>query len=276
MSDIEVDDWSPADHPYAIAVSEAQWWKNTAVLAVSRMRSGGETVGWFDARQIDARQLCVALRQLLMAEKLQQISLDELNIDPLVSQELARAREQFEESLPGIKDIRDGLTHFEDWSRGKGRGPQRARIKAGESERDVARAFWSFGYDAAADTVSMGPYQISVDVVEQAASQLAHAIYLAAHHIDMANATQVRDTAVQALAGAKITRVRIIAGDTCAVLLSLDPADDLDEPKRLELAARVVAATENAALRLFSTTHPQHTDVAQRLADGETLQLRQI
>ncbi|MDJ0346087.1 hypothetical protein QMK19_31460 [Streptomyces sp. H10-C2] len=57
-----------------------------------------------------------------MAEKLEQIA---------VGQALAMARKRFEDVLPGIKHMRDGLTRFEDWSRGKGIGPQAGRVKAG-------------------------------------------------------------------------------------------------------------------------------------------------
>ncbi|MFI9588097.1 hypothetical protein ACIHCQ_41380 [Streptomyces sp. NPDC052236] len=149
MNDSVVDDWSPANHPYSIAVSEAQWWKSTAALAVRRIHAGDDAVGGFETRQIDARQLCLALRQLLMAEKLEQIALAELGIDPAAGQALEQARKRFEAALPGIKHMRDGLIHFEDWSRGKGFGPQQKRVKAGDAPRDVARAFWGFGYDPA-------------------------------------------------------------------------------------------------------------------------------
>ncbi|MFI0368848.1 hypothetical protein ACH35V_13260 [Actinomadura sp. 1N219] len=40
MTATSPDDWSPADNPYAIAVSEAQWWLHTVELAISRMRKG--------------------------------------------------------------------------------------------------------------------------------------------------------------------------------------------------------------------------------------------
>lgn len=61
-------DWSPADNPGAIAVSEIQWWAHAAELAVLRMRgSDDHRISWFSSRQIDARQLILALRQLLSA-----------------------------------------------------------------------------------------------------------------------------------------------------------------------------------------------------------------
>ncbi|WP_158781240.1 hypothetical protein [Streptomyces sp. NRRL S-237] len=94
MSETVADDWSPADNPYAIAVSEAQWWQRTAALAVRRIRADDDdsSAPFFDSRQIDARQLCIALRQLLMAEKLEQIALADLGIDPAAGQALNEAR----------------------------------------------------------------------------------------------------------------------------------------------------------------------------------------
>ncbi|XQE77587.1 hypothetical protein ACN24L_00505 [Streptomyces microflavus] len=48
-----------------------------------------------------------------MAEKLEQIALADLGIDPAAGQALGEARERFEVALPGIKHMRDGLIHFE-------------------------------------------------------------------------------------------------------------------------------------------------------------------
>ena len=167
------DDWSPADHPYAIATSEAQWWRSAAILAINRMRADDDHIGWFSTRQIDARQLIFALRQLLTAEQLEQVALADLGIDPRVGEALAAARQRFEDALPGVKHMRDGLMHFDEWSRGEGKyGPQRERRRAGELARDVARECWSFGYDPASGVVWFGPYSIDVGAAEHAAVQL--------------------------------------------------------------------------------------------------------
>lgn len=270
-----VDDWSPADHPYAIAVSEAQWWQRTAVLAVRRIRAGDEG-GGFDSRQIDARQMCVALCQLLVAERLEQIALEELGIDQSVMQVLEQARKRFEAALPGIKHMRDGLTHFEDWSRGMGRGPQKERIKAGDAPRDVARAFWGIGYDPTTDTVSMGPFRIDVGVVDQAAGELAHAIYMAARDVDKRNTVQLHTAAVQALAGDGILcvpdgPVQVVADDS-RVWLSI-PHGTHGACERHELATRVVAALADAAFRLTASISPLPADTAECLAAGESLRI---
>lgn len=186
MDETAVDGWSPADNPYAIAVSEAQWALRDVELCVRRIHAGDEVRG-FDSRQIDARHLCTALVQLLTAETLEQAALTDLGMDPEVGQALGQARNRFELSLPEIRQIRNGLIHFESWSRGQGRGPQLQRIKAGDEPRDVARTFWGFGYDVTTDTVSMGPYRINVTAAEEAAAELAHSIYMAARAVDLKN-----------------------------------------------------------------------------------------
>ncbi len=62
------DDWSPADAPYAIALSEAQWWKWAVQLAAARIDGpDDERLRPVSSRQVDARNLILALAQLLRA-----------------------------------------------------------------------------------------------------------------------------------------------------------------------------------------------------------------
>jgi hypothetical protein len=88
--------------------------------------------------------------------------------------------------------MRNALMHFDQWSRGKGLGPQRGRVKAGEALRDVARDYWHFGYDPDTATVSFGPYTLAVDRAEQAAHDLCQAIYAAAREVDNRNTAERR------------------------------------------------------------------------------------
>lgn len=151
-------DWSPADNPHAIAVSEAQWWQRAVQLAVLRLRDADDQrISWFSSRQIDARQLVFALRQILNAERLVAVVLEARGVDTAAHEALARARQRFEDALPGIKDMRDALIHFDAWSRGQGRGPQKGCRDAGGALRDVAREYWGFGYDPNAGAVSPWP-----------------------------------------------------------------------------------------------------------------------
>lgn len=122
-------DWSPADRPQAIALSEAQWWQRAAQLAILRLHDpADERIARLSSRQIDARQLIFALRQLLNAEQLIQAHLQELGL-VAARNALERARQEYERALPNVKHMRDALMHFDEWSRGQGRGPQKTRIR---------------------------------------------------------------------------------------------------------------------------------------------------
>jgi hypothetical protein len=47
------DDWSPADNPYAIAVSEAGWWVRAVQLTARRLGRDDEQMLPYSSRQID-------------------------------------------------------------------------------------------------------------------------------------------------------------------------------------------------------------------------------
>jgi hypothetical protein len=270
--------WSPADNSYAIAVSEAQWWQRAAQLAVLRIRGEDDNrISWFSSRQIDARQLIFALRQVLAAERLEQLALEELGIDPAVRDELAKARERFEDLLSGIKHMRDALMHFDEWSRGEGRGPQRDRLRAGEALRDIASAYWGFAYDPAVDTVSLGPYSIDVGAADSAAKELTWAIYTAAREVDKRKIAELRARAAEALTKAGVGveplsgEVMVSPGDDLRIWISLRITTGVLGPSHRELATRVAAALTVGGLRLTVPSEPQSQDVAERLARGEAL-----
>lgn len=271
-------DWSPADNPYAIAVSEAQWWQRTAQLAVLRLRDpDDERISWFSSRQIDARQLVFALRQLLNAEQLEQMALEALGMSQAVRDALAQARQQFENALPGMKHMRDALMHFDEWSRGEGRGPQKDRVRAGASLREVASEFWGFAYDPIAEAISLGPYTIHVSVAEEAAAELSHAIYLAAHAVDRRNTAELRAKTTDALIAAGIpcdapdAPLKISPGRDLKVWLSLKIASDSDKHEHRKLAERIIDSLGRAKLHLVSTMQPDDRDTAECLARGEAL-----
>ena len=133
MSDLPADvEWSPADHPYSIAVSEAWWWRSAVRLAIMRMNAApAARADLLGAQQIDARNMVFALVQLLAAERLQQRALPELGMDAIVGQVLDRAREQYLEALPGIQDMRNAITQFDEGAKGQGHGLQRREVEAG-------------------------------------------------------------------------------------------------------------------------------------------------
>lgn len=276
MTTLQPDDWSPADNPYAIAVSEAQWGLSTVELALLRIERGEEDWNsWFSSVQIDARQVVHGLRHIMTAEHLEQMALNELAIDSSVGNALAQARQHFEETLPGIKDMRDALTHFEDWSRGQGRfGPQKKLRDAGKDLRDIARTFSGFGCDPASGTITLGPYTIHVETARQAAHELCQAICTAAHDVDKKNAADVLAQTVQALTNACIpfnesgTSLRV-SSDNVRVWVSL--RGETSEDSHPELAGRVASVLTKAGLSLISSSQPQSDDGAESLASGEAL-----
>ncbi len=267
--------WSPADNPYAIAVSEAQWWLRCALLASQRMRDEDDLRVGFSSRQIDARQLVVALWQLLIAEKLQQVALRALDIDRTVCAELGRARQRFETALPGIKHMRDALMHFDEWARGEGKGPQKKDIGAGKAVREVASAYWGFGYDPAKDTITLGPYVIEVTTAVRAAAALADDIYQAARAVDQRNAAELRARTVSAITEAGVScgtakdTLKVSRGPDPKVWISLDTS--ATEQDRQRLPEQVVAALATAGLRLVSFAESQSSNPAERLRVGEAL-----
>jgi hypothetical protein len=179
------DDWSPADHPYAIAVSEAQWWKWAVQLAAARITGPDNPDLWpISSRQIDARNLVLALSQLLRAERLEQFALEDLGLDPAVGQSLRAARERYLQNMPGLEHMRNALTHFDSWARGAGHGPQKRRVNAGDAPREVAREFWGFGYNPSSETITFGPYHVHVPTALQAALDFTADIYNAARAVD--------------------------------------------------------------------------------------------
>jgi hypothetical protein len=280
MTSISADDWSPADNPYAIAVSQSQVWRDIVLLTIQRMRDGDDRgPGWFSSVQLDAHVLVMTLRQLLTAEQLEQVALKELGIDAAVLSALAQARRKFEDALPGIKDMRDALMHFDEWLRGTGRGPQRKRIKAGEALRDVARYYAGFGYDPDEGTVSFGPYTIHIDIADRAAVELCQAIYTAAHEVDKKNTAERRRRTIQALerygvrCDAPDAQVRVSPGTDLRIWLSLNPAADSDEEERRTLSEQIVVALGKGGLQLESNDLAEPFELAKRLVRGDALRV---
>lgn len=271
-------DWSPADNPYSVAVSEARAWLASVRLAALRLRDGDDRrFPSTSSRQIDARTLMFALRQMLTAEQLEQTGLDMRNVDPSVSRRLTEARDKFTSALPEVKNMRDALMHFEDWALGKGDGQAGGRRSSRPVNRVAARDFWGFGYDPAAGTVSMGPYRVDVDVAVRAATDLAAAIYAAARAVDAEELAELRRRTVLALAAAGITPggpddpdnpLRVSPGHDSRIWVSVNPA----VPG--QVASDVIDALAVTGLRLESPSEPHAVDMASLLAGGAFLLVR--
>lgn len=274
------DDWSPADNPYSIAVSEAWTWLRCVLLLCKRIHAGDDhQLPGFDSRQLDARQLVVALWQLLMAHELERVAVRDLGMGKDVLAELSRARTRYEQALPGIKHMRDALLHFDEWARGHGRGPQQKAVEAGSELRDVASMYWNFGYDPALDTITLGPYVIQLDSAVDAANALVKGIYGAARAVDLRTATQLRQRTVEALAAARagsevIGDLAVVSpGHDTKIWVSLRATSDLEGHKHA--AEAIVTALRAAGLQLRSFLEPQSANPDERLRAGEALYVAQ-
>jgi hypothetical protein len=85
--------------------------------------------------------------------------------------------------VPGLIDAGNVVVHLGEYTRGSGQ-LQQDRISHGVDAAAVARDFWPFGYDPRTGKIQVGPYQIDVEGVSVAATQLLHAIATAARQID--------------------------------------------------------------------------------------------
>jgi hypothetical protein len=280
VTSISANDWSPADNPYAIAVSQSQLWRDIVLLTIQRMRDEDDRGrGWFSSVQLDAHVLVMTLRQLLTAEQLEQVALKELGIDAAVRDALARARGKFEDELPGIKDMRDALMHFDEWVRGTGRGPQQKRVKAGEAFRDVARDYAGFGYDPNDGTVSFGPYTIDIDIADRAAVELCQAIYTAAQEVDRKNIAERRKRVIQALRRSGIrcdapdAQARVSPGTDLQLWLSLNPATHSGKDEHRRLSEQILFALGKGGLHLESNDFAEPRELARRLLGGDALRV---
>lgn len=274
MSDAAVS-WSPADHPYAIAVSEAQWWLRCVLLNGARIHDGDDhrSLG-FSSRQIDARQLVFALCQVLRAEDLQQAALHVLGMDDTVVDQLSAARARFEAAVPDIQQMRNALTHFDEWARGTGSGPQKKDVAAGMTHREVASKYWRFDYDPGSDIITVGPYAIHVATALDATRALAYAVAMAARAVDLRNAAELHSRVLAAFATAGLPSggegdvLRVSPGADTRIWVSLDTVPGGD---RETLSEQVIAALAAADLQLLSLREPQSSNPAERLRGGEPL-----
>lgn len=170
--------WSPAHRPEAIAVSEGQWALWTVDLCVRRIRQGQDP-----ERQINARLLAVALRQVptaaLMAQKVV------ADLDATAHAALGVAVERFRQQVPAV-EVRDVLIHREEYALGCGRRQKQIAKVAGPAE--AVRQSWGGGYEPTTDQFILGPYRIDVELARNEAHRLFDLTYLAAKAVDAAHA----------------------------------------------------------------------------------------
>jgi hypothetical protein len=179
MNSEEEDRWSPARNPYAITVSQS-WWAMSAVLqfaADARAAHG-------PAQQIYARQILGHLRLLQRCAAMESKELARLGMDQVHRDQLQDEIDAFERAVPGAKNARDILEHFDEYARGDGRLQRSAMNELGIDVFEAAAMFWGGGYDPAADELTEGPFVIVVHEAVEASKRLQAAIYRAARVVD--------------------------------------------------------------------------------------------
>ena len=175
-ADSDAEDWSRADHPEAIALSEIQWWAWAAELSVRRVRTGQGP-----QQQIDARFLVLSLAQLRTSAR---IGLDVPNrqvyTEPAAA-ELAQAIARFDQVVPDVKDARDVLVHLDDYTVGHGR-MQKPKQTHQIEKRSLATEYTSgVGYYPPDDEVRVGiqRYRFALATVVDAVVDLVQAVHRA-------------------------------------------------------------------------------------------------
>lgn len=242
-----------------------------------RMHSADDhRISWFSSRQIDARQLVLALRQVLSAVTLVDGRLQELGLDQ-DRDTLRLAKDRYEQDLTGLTEVRNALMHFEAWALGAGRGPQKQRVADGASAREVASEFWGFAYDPTTETISLGPYTIHVDAVGGAVTRLADAVYQAARAVDRRNAIDLRTAVEVALTTDDVPPTegssfpKLIVGGDHRLMLSLGSDEFPEKVDRRVSAGRIIDTLQAANIRLICLELPNQRDVTGLLAQGMEL-----
>jgi hypothetical protein len=172
-------DWSPADNPYAIAVSQSWFAINSLTLFASKARSelGPE-------QQIYARQIFGQLRLLRRCAGLQAGELKRLGVPDVHRDRLDQAIAAFDEATEGATDARNILEHFDEYARGKGKLQRKAIKDQGMGLSEAAALYWGGGYDPTTEQLSEGPFVIVVPDAVAASEALYQEIYVAGKAVD--------------------------------------------------------------------------------------------
>ena len=174
--------WSPARHPYAIAVSQA-WWTFRAVCVFARDAKSGRG----EEQQIYARQLFGQFRALRRCADMQARELKRLGVDDVHRDRLDVEIADFDAAVPAAKPGRDILEHFDAYARGEGILAKKAMDELGLDEYEAAAIFWGGGYDPETETIAEGPFVLDIPVALNAAERLYLSIYAAGKAVDHAS-----------------------------------------------------------------------------------------
>lgn len=176
--------WSPACHPYAIALSQS-WWAMQAVLQFAADAKAARC----PAQQIYALQIFGQLRRLHRCAVMQAAELTRLGVGQIRRDQLHDEIKTFLTAVPGARSARDILEHFDDYARGEGQLQRKAMTELGIDVFEAAARFWGGGYDSSTEEITEGPYVVTVPQAVVASKRLHAAIYKAALAVDAARAT---------------------------------------------------------------------------------------
>jgi hypothetical protein len=185
MSDDSEARWSPADNPYAIAVSQSQWALWAAQLFA---RDAKEYCGDVQS-QIYARQIFGQLRALQRCAEMMARELKRLGVDKVHRDHLRQAIREFEAAVPGARSARDILEHFDEYARGEGKLVKQAMRDLGIDVYEAAAMYWGGGYDPSTEEVTEGPFVIVIPAALESAERLQRAIYAAGQAVDRRRAS---------------------------------------------------------------------------------------
>jgi hypothetical protein len=168
--------WTPAENLPAVALSEANAWKEAVMLCAARVRAGGL------GQQTDARLFLLALRLLLRARVLAWKAVKQCAGAERI---LAEARTQFDDACPGAKDACDVIEHFGEYASGG------ANLQGGGGvvRPGPAREYWPLDYDPRTGRIRLGPFEVDVTAVCEQAKLLQRSIWQAVRTFEDAGIT---------------------------------------------------------------------------------------
>jgi hypothetical protein len=179
MSDKQQHEWSPAENPYAIAVSQSWWVLQTLLLFAYEARKAVD-----HRQQIYARQIFGQLRLLHLCARMQADELKSLGVSEVERDRLNRAIKEFDAATPDATDARNMLEHFDEYARGAGVLQKRAIRDEGLSVYEAAAVYWGGGYDPTTEQITEGPIVIHLPTALAASEALHRAIYAAGKAVD--------------------------------------------------------------------------------------------
>lgn len=167
--------WLRTEHGATIGHTEAWCWGRTVRLQLRRIlhEDDGET------GIIDARQLVMALRMVLRGAQMSRAHLTTDAGRAILDEGLAA----FTAAVPGGKEARDVIEHFDEYTQGIGRLQQPARTRPRLPDEEQAQRFHidfrrdNGGNGQQRPVLIVGPYPIDLITAADAAARLECDIY---------------------------------------------------------------------------------------------------